>query len=77
MARYCRVDCPHHRIFLETVMGKMIFAFLSMCIILYTGIDIFRRLTGKEKMEFIKLASYSLGIATITSILAVVIIVLF
>ena len=58
-------------------MGKMIFAFLSMCIILYTSIDIFRRLTGKEKMEFIKLASYSLGIATITSILAFVIIVLF
>jgi hypothetical protein len=55
----------------------MIFTFLSMCIILYASIDIFRRLTGKEKMEFIKLASYSMGIATIASILALVIIVLF
>ena len=58
-------------------MIKMIFTFLSMCIILYASIDIFRRLTGKEKMEFIKLASYSMGIATIASILALVIIVLF
>ena len=59
------------------VMSKMIIAFLSMCIILYTSIDIFRRLTGKEKMEFVKLASYSLGIATIASLLALAIIVLF
>ena len=58
-------------------MTKMIIAFLSLFVIFFTSIDIFRRLTGKEKMEFIKLASYSLGIATITSILAVVIIVLF
>jgi hypothetical protein len=58
-------------------MTKMIFAFLSMCIILYTSIDIFRRLTGKEKIEFVKLASYSLGIATITSLLALAIVILF
>lgn len=58
-------------------MTKMIFAFLSMCIILFTSIDIFRRLTGKEKMEFVKLASYSLGIATITSLLALAIVILF
>ena len=58
-------------------MGKMIFAFLAMCIVLYASIDIFRKLTGKEKMEFVKLASTSMGIATITSLIAFVIIVLF
>lgn len=58
-------------------MGKMIFAFLAMCIVLYACIDIFRKLTGKEKMEFVKLASTSMGIATIASLIAFVIIVLF
>ena len=58
-------------------MGKMIFAFLAMCIVLYACIDIFRKLTGKEKIEFVKLASTSMGIATITSLIAFVIIVLF
>jgi hypothetical protein len=58
-------------------MIKMIFAFLSIAIILFTSIDIFRRLTGKEKIEFVKLASYSLGIATITSLLALAIVILF
>ena len=58
-------------------MGKMIFAFLAMCIVLYACIDIFRKLTGKEKIEFVKLASYSMGIATIASLIAFVIIVLF
>mgnify|MGYP000114607193 CR=1 FL=1 len=58
-------------------MIKMIIAFLSMCIILYTSIDIFRRLTGKEKIEFVKLASYSLGIATITSLPTHAIVILF
>jgi len=58
-------------------MTKMIFAFLSMAIILFTSIDIFRRLTGKEKIEFVKLASYSLGIATITSLFALAIVILF
>lgn len=58
-------------------MGKMILAFLSIFVIFYTSIDIFRRLTGKEKLEFVKLAGYSLAIATITSMLAIAIIVLF
>ena len=58
-------------------MGKLIISFLALFVIIFTSVDIFRRLTGKEKLEFVKLAGYSLAIATITSLLALVIIVLF
>jgi hypothetical protein len=58
-------------------MGKMIFAFLAMCIVLYASIDIFRKLTGKEKIEFVKLASTSIGIATIATAIAMSIVFLF
>lgn len=58
-------------------MIKMIVAFLSLFVILFTGIDIFRRLTGKEKMEFVSLAGYALGIASITSLIVASIVILF
>ena len=58
-------------------MVKMIIAFLSLFVIVFTSIDIFRRLTGKEKMEFISLAGYAFGIATFTSLIAVGIVLLF
>lgn len=58
-------------------MSKMIIAFLSLFVIFFASIDIFRKLTGKEKMEFISLAGYALGVATFTSLIAVAIVVLF
>lgn len=58
-------------------MFKLLIAFVSLFVIIFTSVDIFRRLTGKEKIEFLALAGYSLAIATITSLLALAIIVLF
>lgn len=58
-------------------MFKLLIAFVSLFVIVFTSVDIFRRLTGKERIEFLALAGYSLAIATITSLLALTIIVLF
>jgi len=58
-------------------MIKMLIVFISLFVIIFTGIDIFRTLTGKEKIEFLSLTGYSLAIAIITSLLAFIIIVLF
>jgi hypothetical protein len=58
-------------------MSKMIFAFVALFIVLYTSIDIFRRLTGKERLQFAALAGYSLLIATVTTAVAVSIVFLF
>ena len=58
-------------------MGKMIVSFIALFIILYTSIDIFRRLTGKEKLQFAALAGYSFAIATVTTIVAMSIVFLF
>ena len=58
-------------------MSKMIVAFVALFIVLYTSIDIFRRLTGKERMQFAALAGYSLAIATATTAVAMSIVFLF
>jgi hypothetical protein len=58
-------------------MIKMLIVFISLFVIIFTSVDIFRRLTGKEKIQFLSLAGYSLAIAAITSLLALAIIVLF
>jgi hypothetical protein len=58
-------------------MFKLLIAFVSLFVIVFTSVDIFRRLTGKEKIEFLALAGYSLAIATITSLIALTIIILF
>lgn len=58
-------------------MIKMIIAFLSLFVIFFTGIDIFRRLTGKEKMKMLALASYSLGVTILVTLFVAVIIILF
>jgi hypothetical protein len=58
-------------------MSKMIFAFVALFIVLYTSIDIFRRLTGKERIQFVTLAGYSLAIATATTCVAMAIVFLF
>lgn len=58
-------------------MFKLIISFVSLFVIIFASVDIFRRLTGKEKIEFLALTGYSLAIATVTSLLALAIIVLF
>jgi len=48
-------------------MVKMIIAFISLFLIFFFGIDIFRKLTGKEKINLTKWIGYS----TLCSLLAI------
>lgn len=52
-------------------MGKIIIGFISLFLIFFFGIDIFRRLTRKEKISLTKWVGYSmlcslLAVATAT-----------
>lgn len=58
-------------------MMKMIIAFLSLFVIFFTSIDIFRRLTGKEKMKLLALAGYSLGVTVLVALFITIIVILF
>jgi hypothetical protein len=58
-------------------MMKMIMAFVFLFIIFYTGIEIFRKLTGKEKWEVAKTISYSVAISLSVIVFLVVLVVLF
>ena len=58
-------------------MFKMLIAFISLFIIFYTGIEIFRKFTGKEKWEIVKTVSYSLAISLAVVVFLVSIVVLF
>jgi cytochrome c oxidase assembly factor CtaG len=46
-------------------MAKMLIVFLSLFIILFVSIDLFRKFTGKEKWAVVKTISYSLAIAVL------------
>lgn len=58
-------------------MIKMIMTFVFLFIIFYTGIEIFRKLTGKEKWEIAKTISYSVAISLSVIVFLVVLVVLF
>jgi F0F1-type ATP synthase membrane subunit a len=58
-------------------MIKMLLTFIFLFIILYTGIDIFRKLTGKEKWKVAKTAIYSVTIALLVVVFLTIIVVLF
>ena len=58
-------------------MMKMLMSFFFLFIIFYTGIEIFRKLTGKEKWEVAKTLSYSLAISLSVVVFLVVLVVLF
>jgi hypothetical protein len=53
-------------------MVKMIIAFISLFLIFFFGIDIFRKMTGKEKISLTKWLGYS----TVCSLLAIIAITL-
>ena len=57
-------------------MAKMIIAFISLFIIFFFGIDIFRKLTKKEKLSLTKWLGYSI-LCLLLTLLAIVIIVNF
>ena len=56
---------------------KMILAFVFLFVIFYTGIEIFRSMTGKEKWEAAKTFSYSVAISLFVIAFLVVLVVLF
>jgi hypothetical protein len=58
-------------------MIKMIVAFISLFVIVFTGTEIFRRLTGKEKLKALSLAGYSLSIAAVVTLIATLFVILF
>ena len=58
-------------------MAKMIIGFLSLFVILFTSIDIFRRLTGKEKLKLITIAGYAFGVTLLTFLIVSTIVILF
>jgi uncharacterized membrane protein len=58
-------------------MVKMIVAFISLFIIFFCGIDIFRKLTRKAKWELTKLASYSIVCSLLATAVAVLFVFIF
>jgi hypothetical protein len=58
-------------------MIKALISFVSLFIIIYVGIDLFRQFTKKEKWEVVKTASYAAGVALVTLFVLLAIVVLF
>jgi hypothetical protein len=58
-------------------MIKMIMTFVFLFIIFYTGIEIFRKMTGKEKWEIAKTISYSMAISLFVIVFLTALVVLF
>lgn len=58
-------------------MVKMIVAFISLFLIFFFGIDIFRKLTRKEKISLTKWLGYSISCTLLTTLLVATIVVLF
>ena len=58
-------------------MIKALVTFISLFIIVYVGIDLFRKFSSKEKWNVVKTASYSALIALVTILFLVGLVVLF
>ena len=58
-------------------MVKMIIAFISLFLIFFFGIDIFRKLTRKEKISLTKWLGYSISCTLLTTLLVATIVLLF
>lgn len=58
-------------------MIKALVTFISLFIILYVGIDLFRKFTNKQKWDVVKTASYAGGVAVATILILVGLVVLF
>lgn len=58
-------------------MVKMIIAFISLFLIFFFGIDLFRRFTLKEKISLTKWAGYSILCTLLTTALVAIIVLLF
>ncbi len=58
-------------------MSKIIIGLISIFIIFFFGIDIFRKLTGKEKISLTKWLGYSILCSLLTIIAVATIVLLF
>ena len=58
-------------------MAKMIIAFVSIFIIFFFGIDIFRKMTKKEKYSLTKWLGYSISCSLLTILFVATIVLLF
>jgi len=58
-------------------MGKIIIGFISLFLIFFFGIDIFRKLTRKEKLSLTKWAGYSIFCSLLTVIAVTTFVLLF
>lgn len=58
-------------------MGKIIVGIISIFIIFFFGIDIFRKMTGKAKISLTKWLGYSIVCSLLTVIAVATIVLLF
>ena len=58
-------------------MIKMLIAFISLFVIFFVSIDLFRKFTNRQKWEFVKIAGYSSLISILVIVVLVFIVVLF
>lgn len=58
-------------------MGKIIIGFISLFLIFFFGIDIFRKLTKKEKISLTKWTGYSILCSLLTFLVVATIVLLF
>ena len=58
-------------------MVKMLIAFVSLFVIFFVGIDLFRKFTNKEKWAVIKTVSYSAMVALLVILVLVALVILF
>ena len=58
-------------------MARLILAFIFVFCLFFFGIDWFRKLSGQEKWDLVKLVSYSLACSLATIVFLVSIVILF
>jgi hypothetical protein len=58
-------------------MIKMLITFVSLFVIFFVSIDLFRKMTQKEKWSVVKIAGYSAAIAFIVIVVLVSFVLLF
>lgn len=58
-------------------MAKIVFGLIAVFLFFFFGIDVFRKMTGKEKFDLTKVVAYSISCSLLTILTVVAIIVLF
>jgi hypothetical protein len=58
-------------------MIKMLMTFVFLFVIFFTGIELFRKMTGKEKWEVAKTTIYSVSVALLVIVFLTLVVVLF